>query len=115
MFQLGVIGPHFRQVVFFTKCDGKEIEDKLPCDRYVNESRRLLGVLDKHLQGKQWIGGDDYTIAAITTFPWIRNLIEFYGAGDLVGIDDFTEVNRVLADFVARPAVQKGLNIPERI
>jgi len=115
MFQMGGIGPNFGQVGFFTKFAGKEIEDKRPRDRYVNESRRLLGVLDKHLQGKQWIVGDDYTIADITTFPWIRNLIEFYGAGDLVGITDFAEVNRVLAEFVARPAVQKGLNIPERI
>jgi len=58
--------------------------------------------------------GDNYTIADIATFPWIRNLIGFYEAGDLVGIADFPEVVRVLAAFVARPAVVKGLNIPQR-
>lgn len=114
MFQMGGVGPMFGQVGFFTKFGGKDFEDKRPRDRYVNESRRLLGVLDKHLANRAWIMGDDYTIADIATFPWIRNLVGFYGAGDLVGIQDFANVNRVLNTFVARPAVQKGLNIPPR-
>ena len=58
--------------------------------------------------------GDDYTIADIATFPWVRNLIGFYGAGDLVGFADFAHVQRVLDAFVARPAVVRGLNIPAR-
>lgn len=114
MFQMGGIGPMFGQVGFFTKFAGKDFEDKRPRDRYVNESRRLLGVLDRHLAGQDWIMGEEYTIADIATFPWIRNLIEFYGAGDLVGIDDFANVRRVLAEFVSRPAVQRGLNVPPR-
>lgn len=114
MFQMGGVGPMFGQVGFFTKFGGKDFEDKRPRDRYVNESRRLLGVLDKHLANRAWIMGDDYTIADIATFPWIRNLVGFYGAGDLVGIQNFANVNRVLNTFVARPAVQKGLNIPPR-
>lgn len=114
MFQMGGIGPMFGQVGFFTKFGGKDFEDKRPRDRYVNESRRLLGVLDKHLANRNWIMGNDYTIADIATFPWIRNLINFYGAGDLVGIQDFANVARVLDAFVARPAVQRGLNIPPR-
>lgn len=114
MFQMGGIGPMFGQVGFFTKFGGKDFEDKRPRDRYVNESRRLLGVLDKHLANRNWIMGNDYTIADIATFPWIRNLINFYGAGDLVGIQDFANVARVLNAFVARPAVQRGLNIPPR-
>lgn len=114
MFQMGGVGPMFGQVGFFTKFGGKDFEDKRPRDRYVNESRRLLGVLDKHLANRAWIMGEDYTIADIATFPWIRNLVGFYGAGDLVGIQDFANVNRVLNTFVARPAVQKGLNIPPR-
>ena len=114
MFQMGGVGPMFGQVGFFTKFGGKDFEDKRPRDRYVNESRRLLGVLDKHLANRAWIMGDDYTIADIATFPWIRNLVGFYGAGDLVGIQEFANVNRVLNTFVARPAVQKGLNIPPR-
>lgn len=114
MFQMGGIGPMFGQVGFFTKFAGKDFEDKRPRDRYVNESRRLLGVLDRHLADQDWIMGEEYTIADIATFPWIRNLIEFYGAGDLVGIDDFANVRRVLAEFVSRPAVQRGLNVPPR-
>ena len=76
------------------------------------ESRRLLAVLDKHLAGKAWIMGEDYTVADIATFPWVRNLVGFYGAGELVGFADFANVARVLEAFLARPAVQRGLTIP---
>lgn len=114
MFQMGGIGPMFGQVGFFLKFAGKDYEDKRPLKRYVDESARLLGVLDRHLAGRQWIMGDDYTIADIVTFPWIRNLVGFYGAGEQVGFDRFSEVKRVLATFVARPAVERGLNIPAR-
>jgi GSH-dependent disulfide-bond oxidoreductase len=114
MFQMGGIGPMFGQLGFFHKFAGKDYEDKRPRDRYVAESRRLLGVLDHHLEGRRWIMGDDYTVADIAAFPWINNLIGFYGAGDLVGFDDFRQVRRVLDTFVARPAVIKGLGIPAR-
>src|SRR5205085_5623030 len=88
-FQMGGIGPMFGQVGFFHKFAGKDYEDKRPLERYVAEARRLLGVLDRHLAGRAWIMGDSYTIADIATFPWIRNLIGFYGAGELVGIESF--------------------------
>jgi GST-like protein len=114
MFQMGGIGPMFGQVGFFHKFAGKEYEDKRPRDRYIEESKRLLGVLEKRLTGRAWIMGDAYTIADIATFPWVRNLIGFYEAGDLVGIADFPNVKRVLDAFVARPAVVRGLNIPKR-
>lgn len=114
MFQMGGIGPMFGQLGFFHKFAGKDFEDKRPRDRYVAESRRLLGVLDAHLKDRAWIMGDAYTIADIASFPWINNLVGFYGAGELVGFDDFTEVQRVLQAFVARPAVQRGLTIPKR-
>ncbi len=114
MFQMGGIGPMFGQLGFFHKFAGKDYEDKRPRDRYVAESRRLLGVLNQHLQGRDWIMGRQYTIADIATFPWVRNLLGFSEAGDLVGAKDFPEVARVLAAFVARPAVQRGLNIPKR-
>ena len=112
MFQMGGIGPMFGQLGFFHKFAGKDYEDKRPRDRYVAETKRLLGVLDRHLRGRDWIMGGEYTIADIATFPWVRNLIGFYGAGELVGFGDFTEVARVLAAFVARPAVIQGLTIP---
>jgi GST-like protein len=114
MFQMGGIGPMFGQLGFFHKFAGKDYEDKRPRDRYVAESRRLLAVLDGHLADRQWIMGDEYTIADIASFPWINNLVGFYDAGALVGFDDFAHVKRVLAAFVARPAVARGLNIPKR-
>jgi len=112
MFQMGGLGPMFGQVGFFNKFAGKEYEDKRPLNRYVGESRRVLGVLDKRLAGRDWIMGDAYSIADMAVFPWVRNLIGFYEAGELVGIADFPEVTRVLDAFLARPAVKKGLTIP---
>jgi GST-like protein len=112
MFQMGGIGPMFGQVGFFHKFAGKDYEDKRPRDRYVAESKRLLAVLDRQLEGRDWIMGDEYTIADIATFPWVNNLIGFYGAGELVGFQDFRNVARVLQAFVARPAVARGLHIP---
>ena len=114
MFQMGAIGPMFGQVGFFHRFAGKDWPDKRPRDRYVAEARRLLGVLDERLDGRAWIMGDDYGIADIATFPWVRNLIGFYDAGALVGIDDFAQVRRVLEAFLARPAVLRGLEIPKR-
>jgi GST-like protein len=114
MFQMGGIGPMFGQLGFFSKFAGKDYEDKRPRDRYVAEARRLLKVLDQRLEGRDWILGDGYSIADIATFPWVRNLIGFYEAGELVGISDFPQVMRVLEKFVARPAVVAGLGIPKR-
>jgi GST-like protein len=114
MFQMGGIGPMFGQVGFFHKFAGKDYEDKRPRDRYVAEARRLLGVLEQRLAGRSWIMGAEFTIADIATFPWIRNLVGFYEAGELVGFADFPEVKRVLNAFVARPAVACGLEIPKR-
>ena len=114
MWQMGGVGPMFGQLGFFHKFAGKEFEDKRPRDRYVAESRRLLGVLDRHLAGRDWIMGSDYSIADIAVFPWVRNLVGFYGAGELVGWGSYPQVQRVLEVFAARPAVQRGLNIPPR-
>lgn len=114
MFQMGGIGPMFGQLGFFHKFAGKDYEDKRPRDRYVAESKRLLGVLDRHLIGRDWIMGSQYTIADIATFPWVRNLVGFYGAGDLVEFGNFSNVKRVLDVFAARPAVARGLEIPKR-
>ncbi len=114
MFQMGGIGPMFGQLGFFHKFAGKDFEDKRPRDRYVDESKRLLGVLEKRLEGRAWLMGDEYTIADIAVFPWVRNLVGFYGAGDLVGFGNFPNVARVLAAFAERPAVIKGLDIPQR-
>jgi len=112
MLQMGGIGPMFGQVGFFNKFAGRQYEDKRPRDRYVAEAKRLLGVLDGRLAAHAWLAGEEYTIADIATFPWVRNLVGFYEAGELVGIGDFPSVTRALERFLARPAVARGLEIP---
>ncbi|GAD63827.1 glutathione S-transferase N-terminal domain-containing protein [Aquipseudomonas alcaligenes] len=114
MFQMGGIGPMFGQLGFFHKFAGRDYADKRPRDRYVAESARLLGVLDQHLQDRDWMMGQDYSIADIALFPWVRNLVGFYEAGELVQFERFANVRRVLDAFLARPAVQRGLSIPAR-
>jgi GST-like protein len=114
MFQMGGIGPMFGQVGFFHKFAGKDYEDKRPRDRYVAEAKRLLAVVEGRLAGREWILGDEYSIADIATFPWINNLVGFYGARDLVGFDEYRNVQRVLEAFLARPAVARGMKIPSR-
>lgn len=112
MFQVGGVGPMFGQVGYFHKFEGRDFEDKRPLQHYVDETRRVLGVLDQRLEDRTWMMGDEYTIADIAIFPMVRNLIGYYKAGDLVGIDDFPNVTRALEAFVARPAVRRGLRIP---
>ena len=114
MFQMGGVGPMFGQLGFFHKFAGREFEDKRPRDRYAAESKRLLGVLNQRLATRIWVMGDGYTIADMAIFPWVRNLLGFYDAGALVGIEDFPHVTRALAAFVERPAVVRGLAIPQR-
>jgi GSH-dependent disulfide-bond oxidoreductase len=114
MWQMGGVGPMFGQVGFFNRFAGKEFEDKRPLQRYVDEATRLLGVLDRRLDGRAWIMGEAYSIADIATFPWVRNLIGYYEAGDLVQIDRLSHVNRALDAFLSRPAVIRGLAIPKR-
>ena len=114
MFQMGGVGPMLGQLGFFHKFAGKDYEDKRPRDRYVAETRRLLGVLNQRLASREGIMGSDYTIADMATLPWVRNLIGFYGAGDLVGISDFPHLTRAVDAFAARPAVVRGLAIPAR-
>ena len=111
MWQMGGVGPMFGQVGFFNKFAGKDWEDKRPLQRYAAESKRLLGVLEARLADRDWIMGD-YTIADVATLGWVRNLVGFYGAGDLVDFHEFVRVQRWLDLGLARPAVQRGLAVP---
>jgi GST-like protein len=112
MFQMGGIGPMFGQLGFFHRYGGKEVQDPLPKERYTKEAARLLGVLNQQLQNNNWVIGSDYSIADIAIFPWVNTLLDFYEAGELVGIQQFPEVTRALNAFLARPAVQRGMHIP---
>ncbi|MGY3038965.1 GST-like protein [Rhodanobacter sp. TND4EL1] len=113
-FQMASIGPMFGQVGFFNKFAGKDYEDKRPLQRYVKESKRLLGVLDDRLHGRRWIMDADYSIADIATLGWVNNLVTFYEARELVAFDSFSHVAAWLDRGLARPAVQRGLAIPSR-
>ena len=114
MFQVGGVGPMLGQLGFFHKFAGREYEDKRPRDRYVAETKRLLGVLDRRLAERAWIMGDEYTISDMAIFPWINILNTFYEASDLVGTANYAHVTRSLDAFLQRPAVVRGLDIPKR-
>ncbi len=114
MFQMGGVGPMFGQLGFFHKFAGREYEDKRPRDRYAAESKRLLGVIETRLAGREWIMGDEYSIADVSMLGWVRNLIGFYEARDLVAFDTLKNVPAWLERGLARPAVQRGLSIPKR-
>ena len=114
-FQMAHVGPMFGQLGYFHKFAGTEIADKRPLKRYVGESKRILRVLETRLSGRQWIMDEDYTIADIATLGWVRNLIGFYDARELVGFDELTHVPAWLERGLARPAVQRGLTIPQRV
>ncbi|MES2057670.1 MAG: glutathione S-transferase N-terminal domain-containing protein [Pseudomonadota bacterium] len=114
MWQMGGLGPMFGQLGFFHKFAGREFEDKRPRDRYAAESKRLLGVLEQRLEGRNWIMGDAYSIADIATLGWVRNLIGFYEAGEIVEFATLKNVPAWLERGLARPAVEKGLAIPAR-
>jgi GST-like protein len=113
MFQMAGVGPMFGQLGFFHKFAGREVADPLPRKRYADEARRLLAVLDGRLAGREWIMGEDYTIADVATWPWVRAL-DFYEAWELVGVDDFPNVGAWFERALARPASQAALNIPDR-
>jgi GSH-dependent disulfide-bond oxidoreductase len=114
MFQMAAIGPMFGQLGYFHKFAGKDIEDKRPLERYRAETQRLLGVLETRLAGRQWIMGDDYTIADMAIVGWVRGLVGFYAAGHLVDYASLKNVPAWLERCLARPAVQRGLDIPKR-
>ena len=113
-FQMAGVGPTFGQFGFFYKFAGKEIADKRPLERYRDESKRLLGVIDKRLEGRQWIMGDEFTIADISMIGWVRGIKVFYEAGEILGLDTLHNVSDWLDRALTRPAVQRGLNIPAK-
>lgn len=113
-FQMAAVGPMFGQLGYFHKFAGREIEDKRPLERYRAETKRLLGVLETRLDGREWIMGHEYTIADVSMLGWVRNLIGFYEARELVDFDSLSAVPAWLERGLARAAVQRGLHVPNR-
>ena len=112
MFQMGGLGPMFGQLGYFSKFAGAEIEDPRPRERFLNEAKRILAVVEKRMDGRDWIA-DEYSIADIAIAPWLAAL-DFYGVKEAVGWDDLTHVPAYLDRFLARDAVKVGRNIPAR-
>ncbi|WP_298937710.1 glutathione S-transferase N-terminal domain-containing protein [uncultured Ruegeria sp.] len=112
MFQMGGLGPMFGQLGFFYKFAGSEIEDPRPRERYINEAKRLLNVVDQQLDGQDWIAGE-FSITDIAIAPWL-NALDFYGAKEAVGGADHANAVAYVERFFERPAVQRGKNIPAR-
>lgn len=112
-FQMAAVGPTFGQLAYFHKFGGKEIEDKRPHERFRAETERLLGVIDGRLAGREWMMGAEYSIADIALIGWVRNIVHTHSAGDVVGWQRFAHARRWLDGALARPAVQRGLTIPE--
>ena len=112
--QMGAVGPMFGQLGFFHRFAGREYEDKRPRDRYLAETKRLLGVLDDRLATRAYMMGDDYGMVDIALLGWVRNLIGFYEAREITDFDSLKHVPAWLDRCLARPAVQRGVNIPAR-
>jgi GST-like protein len=113
-FQMAGVGPMLAQFGFFHKLAGKDYADKRPFERYRAEAQRLLNVLETRLNGGSWIMGDEYSIADISLVGWVRLLLGYYGAGELVGFTDLKTLPSWFERVLARPAVERGLSIPAR-
>ncbi|CAI8974502.1 glutathione S-transferase family protein [Pseudomonas sp. IT-P294] len=106
MFQMGGVGPMQGQANVFFRYFPEKLQGAI--DRYQHETRRLYEVLDTRLQTVEFLAGE-YSIADIATFPWVRGH-EWSG----VSVDGLTALQRWMATLEARPAVQRGLLVPER-
>lgn len=115
MFQMSGVGPMFGQFGHFHKFAADKVaNNSYPVERYRDESKRLLSVLEDRLKDRQFIMGDEYTIADITTFPWIRGADVFYGGREALDYAGFPAVMAWLERCLSRPAVQKSLEIPAK-
>ncbi len=114
MFQMGGLGPMIGQVGFFHKFAGSEFEDRRPFERYRDESKRLMKVLEGQLQNGDYIIGDEYTIADIASWPWVRTISGFYDAAEDIEMHKYPAINAWLDKCQNRSASLKAINIPAR-
>eukprot|EP00899_Mesostigma_viride_P011199 jgi/Mesvir1/2007/Mv06193-RA.1 len=108
--QVGGVGPMFGQFGVYFKYARGICTDPYPLERTTKEVKRLLGVLDRALEGKEYVAGD-YSIADMAIFPWVEALDIAYGARDHLELDRFHNVMSWRARVKARPAVQRGLAV----
>ncbi|MBT3533816.1 MAG: glutathione S-transferase family protein [Rhodospirillaceae bacterium] len=110
MWQMAGQGPMFGQAGWFV---GNQPDNQVAIDRYVNESIRLLGVMDRNLGEREYMAGADYTLADVATYSWCVGRIQDWMPVQRPGkLEEFTNVNRWLAACIARPAVAKGMTVP---
>lgn len=115
MWQMGGVGPMFGQFGHFYKFAADKVANNpYPAERYANETRRLLGIIEERLEGRTFLVNEELTIADIATFPWVRALSTGYDAAGALGLADFPKTNEWVARLAARPASVKGLNVPPR-
>ena len=107
-FQAAHIGPMFGQFGHFHVYAKDKTTDDYGDRRYTEETRRLLGVLDKRLSDHEYLIGD-YSIVDMATVPWVECLAGFYASHDYLGMREFTHVERWRAKVTARPAYQRGM------
>ena len=106
MFQMGGIGPIFGQVHHFKRA----AKEKVPyaINRYFKECRRLYGVLDSRLEGREYIANNEVSIADFCTVPWV-----FRHDWQEIDLDEFTNVKRWYDNMMQRPALTRGMNLPD--
>ena len=104
MFQMGGVGPMLGQTHHFRLYAPEKIGYAI--DRYTNEAKRLYQVMDKRLSQSPWLGGDEYTIADIATFPWLRN---WKNQG--IVLDEHPHLKKWFDTIAARPAVERGVQV----
>jgi glutathione S-transferase len=110
-FQMGGIGPMFGQFGHFFKWAKDKCLDPYPVERYATEVKRLLGVLDKRLEGRDFIIDGGYSIADMAIFPWIHSAKEMYNNTDKLQLASFTNVMAYIERCKARPATAKGMTV----
>jgi GST-like protein len=104
MFQMASVGPMLGQTHHFRVYAREKIAYAI--DRYSNEARRLYGVMDRRLAKSKYLGGDEYTIADIATFPWLRS---WKNQG--IDWDDYPHLRGWFDEIAARPAVERGVQV----
>ena len=110
-FQVGGVGPMFGQFGYFYKYAKENCKDKYPTERYQKEAIRLLNVLETQLKDKDFLVGNEYSIADMSTFPWVICLDQFYEASEVLNLKQFVNVNNWVKRILEREESSRGLNV----